>query len=280
MILWFTRNALAVTWWVAAPEEAERVRAALDASWPGHTIDVEVGPPGVGDVVWVRQGTVLARLGGDEHQQAAPTLELQVVLVRSWARHLVVEDAGWIPDLPDPPRSPTPEPEPPPEGPRWMGTASLGGGLRFTQGDGLAIGALEAGIRSIGVGGIVRIEGLASDLVDEAEFGYRTRSGAVSFGFVGLPLGAPKLSWSASVGVRVNEHRTVWASPAANVIARSTTTQPTGRASVRWTEPLGSLRVGMAVALSVDAPLQLSSPDLRDADWPVLAAAELVVERR
>jgi hypothetical protein len=274
--------AFATTWWAAGPEEAEAVRAALDAGWPGHGIEVRIGAPGEGDVVWTEGTTLVARLGDEERRQEAPDPSLQVVLVRSWTRDLVVEDAGWIPEAPPPPEPVAPRyPQFPETPPRPILSASVGSALRASDAMGLAVVSIEGGVRVKDVGGIMRLEGNDFEVTNLEWYGYRTRSLSGSFGFVGWPLLAPKASWSFTVGFRARQHRVTWTHPAVDPIGRWTTMHATTRVAARWTEPVGKARVGGSVGVELDGPMELAGelPE-ESGSWPVLAVAELVVERR
>ena len=91
--------ASALPWWVEDDDDAEQLAALLDALWPGHPIEVQVGEPDYEQpgisfdgerLTWVDDERVRFRASDGD-------LATQIALVRSWLREATVDDGGWVP---------------------------------------------------------------------------------------------------------------------------------------------------------------------------------------
>lgn len=93
--------AAALPWWVEDADDAEQLRALLDALWEGHPIEVVVGPPDFGKEGVSFDGNELVLVSGDRVRfaQSDGDVATQVALVRSWLREAVVDDRGWVPPV-------------------------------------------------------------------------------------------------------------------------------------------------------------------------------------
>jgi len=134
-------------WWVGDEDEGERLGALLDALWPGHPIEVEVGEPDFGQEGVSSDGATLTLVHGDR-VRFSPTdgdMATQVALVKSWLRTRAVEEGGWVP--------PTERPLRP--GPYAL--VLFGGGARLPTASSTATGEFLLGPASpsgkIGLGG-------------------------------------------------------------------------------------------------------------------------------
>jgi len=114
--------ASALPWWVDDADDAEQLRALLDALWPGHPVEVQVGAPDFGKEGVGFDGGELVLVSGDRvrFSRSDGDLATQVALVRSWLRETAVPDRGWVPPEPTEPIRPGP-----------FATVLLGGGARL-----------------------------------------------------------------------------------------------------------------------------------------------------
>ncbi len=113
--------ASALPWWVEDEDDAEQLRALLDALWPGHPVEVQVGEADFGKEGVSFDGGELVLVSGDRvrFSRSDGDLATQVALVRSWLRETAVPDRGWVP------------PEPTTLRPGPFVTVLLGGGARL-----------------------------------------------------------------------------------------------------------------------------------------------------
>lgn len=103
----------ALTWWAEDPDQAEDIRAALEATWPDAPIQVTTQPPpvGAGGVFWHADGLEL--IAGEQRRQHSGALDAYAAaaLTRSWSRSIetpapVLEPEALTPRAPQPPPEP------------------------------------------------------------------------------------------------------------------------------------------------------------------------------
>jgi hypothetical protein len=94
--------ASALPWWVEDPDDVEQLSALLDALWPGHPVEVQVGEADFGKEGVSFDGGELVLVSGDRvrFSRSNGDLATQVALVRSWLRETAVPDRGWVPTDP------------------------------------------------------------------------------------------------------------------------------------------------------------------------------------
>ena len=94
--------AEALPWWVDDADDAEQLTALLDALWPGHPVEVVIGPADFGKEGVSFDGAELVLVSGDRVRFSTSDGDLatQVALVRSWLRESAVADRGWVPPTP------------------------------------------------------------------------------------------------------------------------------------------------------------------------------------
>lgn len=84
-------------WWVATVDQGAELERALAELWPEAQVDVRVGE-GRGQGVWVdEEEELVLRWDGTTRRAAVPSIDAQVVLVRSWM--VRSEEGGWRPRL-------------------------------------------------------------------------------------------------------------------------------------------------------------------------------------
>ena len=89
----------ATTWWVDSEHQAQVLSKYLETLWPEHSLKIETGTPN-GSGIWYAHGQLVARDQGLDRSEAMVwDYSTMVSSVRIWFSEIVVEDAGWTPDL-------------------------------------------------------------------------------------------------------------------------------------------------------------------------------------
>lgn len=280
MIALLATLAWAMPWYASTSEDAAVLSDALARTWPEHGIEIRVGAP-VGDAITTEDGALVLRRGEDVVRAAGPMpVELQVVLVRSWLREteVVVDEVGWVPAPSSP--APLPPPPAPDTAARLFGAVELGTGLRLDGDSGLASGALQLGLRAGTVDGFVRVarSGLESGELDD--YGLAITRTAALIGVGWRPAHDAPVTLSAAIGARVSRFQPVWAHVdlVYDLNGDWDETRGTVELGIRYTEPVGPLRLGGGVLVGSN-PLALGLGDLAEG-WGSFASASLLVETR
>lgn len=136
--------ALALPWVAPDTDTAQALRTDLDRLWSTHDITVTTGTINTGDYVAFTGDQLVLSLAGHRYETLWDgRTDTAVVLTRSWLRSLRIADAGWVPDLDEPPTLVVlPVPADPPETVPVVRLArphlSAGVGLRMSPADNYA----------------------------------------------------------------------------------------------------------------------------------------------
>jgi len=160
-LLFFSRAALAIPWFVEDDGDAEDLQEALEALWPGTPVEIVVGDA-EGEGFQLGVDSLVLRTDEEEHTRPVDgEIRTAVALARSWLRELESTE-GWVPKpdnlivAPDPQPPPAPfvpldsgieEVELPPDRGAFhmaVGAQDVMGGARVIDGIRIGAGASQA----------------------------------------------------------------------------------------------------------------------------------------